>query len=183
MYLYKDILLWHHFLRRPIVFFYDGSKDRREVLIFQLSFSHLQYHIVQTIPSKKKNQMKKIARSWPFTGVHLVVTDFAAETNIWYYHYPMGCWIWVGRMLSQSFLFAIQLQRLDTFQKKELKRRLKEDQWLSGKIIISSSRHHIAYWKAIAEVPSMGSTLPLSSPPIPFQLVFNPPKPCIGTDS
>lgn len=99
-----------------------------------------------------------------------------------YYHYPMGCWIWIGRMLSQS-LFAILLQRLDIFQKRELKRRLKEDQWFSGKIIISSSRHHIAYWKAISEVPSMGSTLPLSSPPIPFQLVFNPPKPRICTDS
>lgn len=78
-------------------------------------------------------------------GICLEVTDFASGTNIWYYHYPMGCWIWVGRMLSQSFLFAILLQCLDIFQKRELKRRLKEDQWLSGKIIISSSRHHTAY--------------------------------------
>lgn len=174
-------------LKKAKYIFYAGSKDRREVLIFQLSFSHLQYQIAQNIPSKKKKkqqtQMKRNAKSWPFTGICLEVTDFAAGTNIWYYHCPMGCWIWLSRMLSQSFLFAILLQRLDIFQKRELKRRLKEDQWLSGKIIISSSRQHTAYWKAISEVPSMGSTLPLSSPPVPFQLVFNPPKPHICTDS
>lgn len=116
-----------------------------------------------------------------------------------YRHSPRSYWLWcrdkylvlplpnglldLDRMLSQSFLFAILLQRLDIFQKRELKRRLKEDQWLSGKIIISSSRYHTAYWKAFSEVPSMGSALPLSSPPIPFQLVFNPPKPHVCTDS
>lgn len=50
----KGVSLWHHFLRRTNVFFDDGSKDTREVLIIQLSFSHLQYHIAQTILSKKK---------------------------------------------------------------------------------------------------------------------------------
>lgn len=44
-------------------------------------------------------------------------------------------------MLSNSFLFAI----LDILHKRELKKGLKEDQWLSGKITVSSTRYHIAY--------------------------------------
>lgn len=38
--------------------FDDGSKDTREVLIIQLSFSCLQCHIAQIIPSKKINDKK-----------------------------------------------------------------------------------------------------------------------------
>lgn len=98
------------------------------------------------------------------------------DKYIWFYCWPVGHCIWIGRMLSYSFLFEILLWCLDILHKRELKKGLKEDQWLSGKIIISSSRHHIAYWKAISEVPSTGNTVPLSSPPIPFQLVSDPQK-------
>lgn len=33
--LLKGVLLWNHFLRRSNAFFFDGSKDTREVVIIQ----------------------------------------------------------------------------------------------------------------------------------------------------
>lgn len=134
--LFKGVLLWQPFLRMPNVSLETSSKDTR---MSHLLSCHSHLEPTQTILSEKTKK-KKCKKLSLFRGLPESHCLCCWDKYIWLHCCPAGCWIWIGRMLNYSFLLEILLLCLHPLCNRELKKGLKEDLRLSGKIIISSSK-------------------------------------------